>query len=99
MKISKSKQIYPQQDPSKNVPAHHQKAFNQPYKNEAPTVSVSSFGGMKMQIICNGCYLCCLVHCCELFRCDCSKYSVLIYTEQKKNIYEMSYSIQEDKQY
>lgn len=35
-----------------------------------------------------------LVHYCELFRCDYGEYSVQTYTEQNKNIYQMSYSTQ-----
>lgn len=62
-------------------------------KNEALTVYASSFEGMKMQIICYGCYSCCLVHCFELLKCS-YKCSMQIYTEYNKNIYHMSYSSQ-----
>lgn len=82
-KFVKESKYIQQEDWSKNIPAKwHQKVSSKPYKNEAPTVCASSFGGMKMQIICNGCYSCCLAHCCELFSCDYNKYSVQIYTEQ-----------------
>lgn len=95
MEICKRKQICPtkrfiQKHPSKKT---HEKVSNLPYKNEILTVYASSFGGMKMQIICNGCYSCCLVHCPELLKCNywCS---VQIYTEHDKNIYYISYSTQ-----
>lgn len=88
--VQESKYIQPK-NPSKNILAQqYQKVSNQPYKNEMPT-ACPLFRGNKNAFICNGCYSCCLVHSCELFRCDYDKYRVQIHIVQNKNIYEMRY--------